>query len=266
MKQNKTRWLFVATVAIFWLALLLTVALPKRYRADETTTLNYTIPANITKLHIDDINYLRTYSGANIEFTQGEHITLEIDNNGLDQSPQDASTLFEQRGEQLVLRQLPVDTNKPDDNHRVSWRVTKILLPTAITEVSSNSEGIKVSGGVQVPKLTIRSGKEIMINNAKIDQLNIYSHNLHCGRKVKAIEIEHSTIQQLYIENHHGLIDIQGGDTIGKITLHTMPYSILKLNPISDIKRIQWQALDKSRENRLCQSTSIPNHTIKQDK
>lgn len=269
MKKNNTPWLFVATVAIFWAALMMGAALSsERRKFDETTTLSYTIPANVTKLHIDDVDYLSTYSGANIEFTQDAHITLEIDNSSLEQLPQDASIFFEQQGDQLVLRPLPTDSNTPDDDQRPSWKVANILLPTAINELSSTSEDIRISDGIQIPKLTIRSHNRVVIKEADIDQLSIYSvsnHPEHCSDS-DAIDISSAAINQLYIESYNGYIEILGADTIAAMELHTSPKSRFHLNPISAMKRIQWQALDEAKKPSPCQSTSAPNHTIKQDK
>lgn len=265
MKQNKTRWLFAATVAIFWLALLLTLALPKKSKSNETSTLSYAVPTNVTKLHIDDVNYLRTYSGANIKFTQDDHITLEIENSGLDQPPQDASIFFEQQGEQLVLRKLPADANMSNDGSRPSWMITEISLPLAITTLSSTAEDITITSNVSLPRLTVRSSAAIYIGTATINQLDIYSHAVHCGLS-EDIAINNSTIQQLYIESLSGMIDIQSHETIENIALYTKPSVELNLKPISNIQRIQWQALDEAAENHLCKNPSALNQNIKQEK
>ncbi len=250
MKNEKTPWLFAATVVVFWLALFFVLPLQESSRPPPTEfkRLTYKIDKDVNKLYIDNVNYLH-YQDALIEFTNDTDIKLLIKNEGPDKTPQNASDLIYLRGKQLVLQKFLTDDTASSKSP--SWTVKTIYLPLTITNIHSNKKDIHIISEIAMPKLILRSNEAgINVEKISIDKLNIYSNN---SKNSGSIFINGSDVKQLHISSCKSPIRIDDSSNIQNLEIHSNPNNNLDINqPIENISRIRWKKLDGASKDSLC--------------
>ena len=258
--HRKTLWIFLATVAVFWLALGLTSFIPRISR-DDWEEKQVTMPdlAGITTIEIKS----EDKQGPAV---RGGEITLEFADSGdaavAHLAGQTASvtaeTLFDRKGDKLFLHVASRGIKMSHINES-DWWVDKVVLPRSITRIHSADLPVKVlAGQAALTTLTI-SGTSVEVNAERIDALDITSHAraicdepcTQATARASSVEVTGKNIAKVTIAIAQGSVRLNGTETVQGLHLRTTPDTAIYLDRIDAFKRMDWQALTPSREAEL---------------